>query len=206
LADGSQVQNERDDANDYLRVNLAGRREWNDFWTWQDKPIGEHGAAWEVLHAAGLRVETLNPREPNQDPPDCEGRVDGLWTGVEVTELVHRATLKQSIKALKQRHAGKEPDRPEVHFLWGRDDLLAALRERLAVKDGRAPKGGPYERYILVMVTDELFLDSDRVERFLQGATFRVAFITDAFLGLSYHPAFKGKGGYPVFPLQLTRE
>jgi hypothetical protein len=39
----------------------------------------------------------------------------------------------------------------------------------------------------------------DNVGRFLQGATFHANFITNAFLGLSYH------GGYPVFPLQIKR-
>jgi hypothetical protein len=59
--------------------------------------------------------------------------------------------------------------------------------------------GGPYDRYILVIHTDELVLDWDNVGRFLQGATFHANFITNAFLGLSYH------GGYPVFPLQIKR-
>jgi hypothetical protein len=181
MADELQGGNPRDDADHYLRANLAGKRKWNAFWTWRDKPIGEHGAAWEVLRAARLHVEKLNPREPNQDPPDCEGMVDGLWSGVEVTELVHRPTLEQSIKAQKQREAGKEPERPEVYFVWDREDLLAALQERLDAKDGRALKGGPYDRYVLVIVTNEFFLDRDSVGRFLQGATFRSDRITDAF-------------------------
>jgi hypothetical protein len=48
MADESQGPNPRDDSDDYLRANSAGRRKWNDFWTWRDKPIGEHGAALET--------------------------------------------------------------------------------------------------------------------------------------------------------------
>jgi hypothetical protein len=58
-----------------------------------------------------------------------------------------------------------------------------------------------YERYVLVIHTDEYVLDSDTVERFLQGATFNTSLIARAFLGLSYH-ALKG---YPVFELELMR-
>jgi hypothetical protein len=205
MTDESQGANPRGDADDYLRANLAGKRKWNAFWTWPDKPIGEHGAAWEVLRAAGLHVEKLNPREPNQDPPDCEGIVDGLRSGVEVTELVHRPTLKRSIKAVQQREAGKEPDRPEAHFVWDREDLLQELQRLLDGKDRPKLKGGPYDRYMLVIHTNEFYLNRDNVGRFLEGATFRANFITDAFLGLSYHPASHGReGGYPVFRLQLT--
>jgi hypothetical protein len=45
---------------------------------------------------------------------------------------------------------------------------------------------GPYERYVLVIHTDEFFLDSATVRRFLKGATFRAHLITDVILGLSH--------------------
>jgi hypothetical protein len=54
---------------------------------------------------------------------------------------------------------------------------------------------------VLVIHTDEFFLDSASVECFLKGATFNTSLITRAFLGLSYEP---GKG-YPVFELELVR-
>ena len=34
---------------------LANTREWNSFWFWRDKPIGERGVAREVLEAANQR-------------------------------------------------------------------------------------------------------------------------------------------------------
>ena len=96
-------------------------------------------------------------------------------------------------------------NRPEAYFLWDREDLVQDLQRLLDGKDRPKLKGGPYERYMLVIHTNECYLNPDNVGRFLEGATFRADFITDAFLGLSYDPASNGgKGGYPVFPLQLT--
>jgi hypothetical protein len=46
-----------------------------------------------------------------------------------------------------------------------------------------------------VIHTDEFFLDRETVGRFLEGASFRTTFITDVFLGLSYHPSAEPQGG-----------
>jgi len=138
-------------------------RPWNNFWYWRDKPIGEHGTASEVLQKAGLKVIGLGSRPENQDPPDCEGMLDGQWSGVEVTELVHRETLARSIKSVRQRAAGCEPNEPEAYFVWDRNDFLAAVQGLIDTKDAATLKGGPYERYVLVIHTDEFFLNSNAV-------------------------------------------
>jgi hypothetical protein len=83
--------------------------------------------------------------------------LDGKWSGVEVTELVHRATLERSIKAVRQRSRGEKPQKPEAYFVWGRDDLIAALQKLLVVKNSAKLKRS-YERYVLVIHTDEFFL------------------------------------------------
>ena len=54
---------------------------------------------------------------------------------------------------------------------------------------------------MLVIHTAEYLLESNKVERFLKGASFKTSLITQAFLGLSYEP---GKG-CPVFELELAR-
>jgi hypothetical protein len=180
-------------------------RDWNGFWSWRDKPIGERGAAAEILQRAGMEVVNLVSRETGQDPPDCEAILDGRLSGVEVTELVHRKTLKRSIKAIRERRAGKEPKLPEAYFSWNRDDLLSALQDLIKQKDQRSKlRGGPYTRYVLIIHTNEFMLDRDTVDRLLQGHVFRTKLITDAVLGLSYHPSAEPSGGcYPVFRLNL---
>jgi hypothetical protein len=186
------------DDEDFKRLVLANTREWNGFWFWRDKPVGESAIARDILEEAGVQVDGL--RSLDQDPPDCEATLDGQFSGIEVTELVHRLTLERSIKAVRQRSRGEEPQKPEAYFIWDRNDLIEALQKLLDMKNSAKLKRS-YERYVLVIHTDEFFLDSDRVERFLKGASFNTSLITRAFLGLSYEP---GKG-YPVFELELVR-
>jgi hypothetical protein len=159
-----------------LRLNsrATGSR---DYWVWKNKPEGEAGAAKTVLTTAGHHIVDLRAREPGQDPPDCEAIIDGLRCGIEVSELLDQAALEKSIKGAEQ------------HFAWQRESLCLALQNRIDRKDRPTPlKGGPYEKYFLVIVTDELFLHRECVAQFLKGATFQSRLITDAYLGLSYHP------------------
>jgi hypothetical protein len=178
----------------------ANARSWNSYWSWKDKPVGERGAAYTILKAAGIHAEDLVSREEGQDPPDCEATVDDCLTGIEVTELVHRPTLERSLKAQKHRALGKEPKQGEAYFVWERADLLVALQDRIDAKDRGKLKGGPYRRYILVIHTDEMFLEATKLEQWLTGATFRARRITDVVLGLSYDPAQKC---CPVFKLRV---
>lgn len=194
------------DENAWLRALIeANVRPWNSFWAWRDKPIGERGAASQILQQAGVQVVDLVSRPAEHDPPDCEGLLDGQWSGVEVTELVHEKTLARSIKALKERAAGREPEQPEAYFVWDRDQLLIALQRLIDAKDVAKLKGGPYDRYVLVIHSNEFFLDSTLVSQSLQSATFRAQLITDVFVGLSYEPGSGPDGGKcPVFRLELT--
>jgi hypothetical protein len=176
------------------RLILGNTRPWNGFWFWRDKQVGERGAAQKILQEANFKVERLVSRE--RDPPDCEAMLNGKWSGIEVTELVHKRTFQQSITAVLQRATGA------VHFVWERDDLLEELRRILKKKD-KEPED-PYQRYVLVIHTDEMYLDRERVDGFLQDATFNTNVITDAVLGLSYHPSCNGDGQYPVFRLNLA--
>lgn len=146
-----------------------------------------------------MDVIGLHSREPGQDPPDCEATLDGVWSGVEVTELIHQPTLECSIKAIRDREGGREPEQPEAYFDWDRDSLLSALQALIDCKD-KPWKGGPYERCALVACTNEFLLDRNKVSRFLQGAVFRTKLITDVFFGLSYHD-----GCYPVFHFAAAR-
>ena len=146
------------------------------FWVGPNKRITEHGVASEILREAGVEVLDLVSRPRNQDPPDCEGKLDGRWSGVEVTELVHQKALEHSIK-----HS-------EAYFLWNRNHLIAEIQDRIDAKDAAQLKGGPYERYVLVIHSNEFILSRIAVTEFLQDAKFRAKLITDVFLGLSYEP------------------
>ena len=128
------------DDDNFKKLVLA-KREWNGFWFWRDKPVGERGIARDILEAAKVQITKL--RSLDQDPPRL--RADGQFSGIEVTELVHRPTLERSIKAVRQRSRGQEPQKPEPYFIWERDHLVEALQKILDVKNLAKPKGY-YER------------------------------------------------------------
>lgn len=186
---------------DLASIIEENARPVHGYWAWmREKRIGERGAAEAILTAAGIEFEGLISRDQGQDPPDCEARIDGQRVGIEVTELVHERTLARSMKAIKQRGQGKEPDKPEAYVVWNRDMLLSALQERIKDKDEAEQKGGPYDRYFLVVCTDETFLNAMDVETWLTGATFQASRITAVLFGLSYRPSHQG---CPVFTLRL---
>ena len=127
-------------------VIRANTREANTFWFWRDRPVGERGAALEILGQAGVDVIGLVSRNPSEDPPDCEATLDGHFSGVEVTELVDQETLQRSIRATRDREAGKEPRQPEACLVWDRDSLLTELQAFIDRKNRKTQKGSPYER------------------------------------------------------------
>ena len=96
---------------------MANAREANSFWYWRDKPVGERQTALAILEAGGIKVADFVSRNAGEDPPDCEGVLDGSFSGVEVTELVDQETLERSIRAARDRAKGKEPLQPEAFLL-----------------------------------------------------------------------------------------
>jgi hypothetical protein len=193
---------ENDECCSLGEVIEANTRPWNGYWSWRDKPIAERGAAQEILAAVGITFDGLVSRPEGQDPPDCEAIVEGQLAGIEVTELVHEGTLKRSLKVQKERKLGGEPRKGEAYFVWERADLILALQTRISAKDQAKLKAGPYRRYILVIHTDEMFLDATKVKEWLADATFTANRISNVVLGLAYEPESKC---CPVFNLRICR-
>jgi hypothetical protein len=172
-------------------LKLKSRNAGRDYWYWKDKPLMELGAVRDILVAAGCKVEELTSR--TDDPPDCEALIDGQRCGIEATELVHEKALALTLRT-----------KQELLYVWDKDSLRQELQARIIRKDRPDKvKGGPYQRYILVIFTDEFFLDRSAVEHYLDGASFRVKFISDVFLGLSYDPKI---GRCPVLKLSLVTD
>ena len=78
-------------------------REWNAFWYWREKAVQERVNAAKILEAAGVQIVELVSRDEREQPPDCEAMLDGQFSGIEVTELVHRtgAALHQGEKGAR---------------------------------------------------------------------------------------------------------
>jgi hypothetical protein len=161
-----------------------------------EKSVVERVTASEMLLAAGFAVTEFGSRQ--DDPPDCEGWLDGQWSAVELTQLINEEARAQSEKSIKQQ-------KPEVYFLWEREDVLREIQKLIDVKDSKQYKGGPYQRFVLIINTDEPELSEAAMGQFLEGATFRTRVFDDVFVGLSYLPQTSsyGEGRYPTFRLSL---
>ena len=173
-----------------LRENSRAKGH-GDYWVWHDQKEEETDAAKQILTTAGHQIDDLRPRQAGQDPPDIEATIDGQCCGVEVSELVDQVTLEASIRG------------PEQHRSWTPEEFCLEIQKRIDRKDCSAD--GLYQRYFLVLVTDDLYcLNRGNIAQFLAGATFKAQFITDVYLGLSFHPEIEGKGLCPVFKLDLV--
>jgi hypothetical protein len=186
-----------------MRARKRTTRGWQDYWDWNDKPVKECGAVRDVLEAAKVKFTGL--RRCEDDPPDCEAFIDDQRSGIEHSELVCQKNLEVNIRGVRRRAANAPPKLTGPAAEWPREFLLAAIQARIDAKD--VSRKLKYERYVLVLVTAEMFLYRAHVEECLAGAQFKSRFLTDVYFGLAYHPAdpVTGKGGgVPVFHLPLT--
>ncbi len=145
--------------------------------------LDEQNDARTVLEAAGLQFTNLRHRGEGRDPPDCEAEIDSVRCGIELTEFIHRRTLEKSIKA------HKADSRHRYYHEWTREEFLEQLHEEIAKKDQpRDLKDGPWQRYFLIFWTGEMHLGVEELTEFLDGVVFECELITDALIGLDYHP------------------
>jgi hypothetical protein len=189
------IQKPRNEWEELADAIAANDRPHAGHFSWEsDRSLEERGVLDELAEAlrnAGSLFFT-NPRHrgSGNDPPDCEADgLDGRLIGFELTELVD----PQSAAAAR---AGKHYEERD----W-RASLISELEQILAKKDRGSPRGGPYSEYVLVVYSDEPWIEIDRVRRDLGSYIFAPTnLITKAFLLLSYSPFEKG---YPCIPLQI---
>ncbi|HEY6754038.1 MAG TPA: hypothetical protein VI077_04905 [Pseudolabrys sp.] len=96
------------------------------FFDWPNRSVQERVIARTMLEHAGFEVSAC--KSCDDDPPDCDGTLDGVRSAIEVTRLTHEKARAQSIKAQRERAAGRDPEKPEVYFLREREDLLRELQ------------------------------------------------------------------------------
>ena len=139
-----------DDLSDVLRnLRLDGHFR---FKTGVYRRLEEQDDARQALIGLGIRVTDFRQAERGDDPPDSTCRVDGKLSGIEVTEILHDAVMKERLRGDHGRH-----------HEWTDSEIIAALSKQIAEKDQAKPKGGPYERYLLVIRTEELHMELPRM-------------------------------------------
>jgi hypothetical protein len=93
---------------------------------------------------------------------------------------------------------------------WTPASLIDEIRVRLEAKDVpiNERKGGPFARYIVLILTDEPMIQLDMASEVLRRTPFRTVAIDEAYLLISYHPT-DGIGfpeGYPIVTIDVQRE
>ena len=153
-----------------------------------DRPIVERMWVEQFMRAARFSVRDLVARRPDEDPPDCECVIDCARAGIEATEIIHGGTAASF-------------DHNVRHFEWDQATFLARVQSIISTKDGKRWLGGPYDRRLLVIYTNELFLPRDKVKAWLLGHRFETSTFDHVVLGFSYDPDH----GYRAFRLRLVK-
>lgn len=183
-----------------IKEAISHSRGYADHFCWPlDRDLEEYGIVkifTESLDDNGQLFfdrNSLRERGRGNDPPDCEATdLFGNNIGIEVTELVDPVAIEKLKKSGVYEWAE-----------WDKPKIIRAIDERLKVKDRPSKiKGGPYANYIIIMHTDEPYLNEIYVNSLLKNVIFeKRKLINRAFLLLSYDPKVKK---YPYVELTFS--
>lgn len=172
---------------------LKKERRHASFFEWPRKDMKELGVVkllFESMQKGGA-CPYSNPRFASEDPPDCVAQdKSGYAVGIEVSELV-------DFKTVRDAEGGKG------HYkYWEKPEVLDQIRAIISTKDQKQFHGGPYSRRILVVFTDEPFLDPDEAIPYLQATEFpKTSQIDEIYLLFSYDPRYQN---YPFVKLKTA--
>ena len=162
---------------------LSKQRGYADFFDWPDKSDKERGIArafFEELERDTGRKTVCATQHPGGEnhAPDCQAVMDtGEVWGIEITELV-------SQKAIEGTKLGES-----VLAVWPDCFLVAKFEALIARKDRpEHVRGGPYNRYVLLVHVDEDMLLGTRLKVVLGSRCFRTHLIDDIYVLTSYEP------------------
>jgi hypothetical protein len=161
---------------------IKRQRKHAGFFEWPQKDTKELGVVkclLESLEKAG-GCSYFNPRSAKKDPPDCVAQdKSGNMVGIEVSELVDLKTV---------RDAQQNKAYPKY---WDRQAVLNKIQSIISKKDQKKFRGGPYSSIVLVIFTDETFLDPDDVIPYLQQHEFaKTNQVDEIYLLFSYDPRY----------------
>ena len=178
----------------HLQRQACQPRQHASFFAWYDrsadgKGIAETGIVRNLLDALaedGVH-EYSDPRPSGDRWPDCWATSqNGTATAFEVSELVDQAALPAGLS------------RP-----WSRQEVRDRLQTIISNKDLRTAGGAGSRDVVLVIHTDELYLEHAAVTVALAEHVFALphANLARAFLLFSYDPH---RRGYPFLELKLA--
>jgi Helix-turn-helix domain of resolvase len=165
---------DRDEIGKILAEGLGKRRGYADFFDWLDKSIKEWGVAKEFCKElerdGGPKIVSQKQHPGGRNhAPDYQVTTDAgeIW-GLELTELVSQ----KAIEATKRNRS--------YFAMWSDEDLITKFETLVAKKDClENVKGGPYDRYILLVHVDEDMLPVERLKAVLGSRSFQTRFIDE---------------------------
>lgn len=173
---------------------MKKQRNYAAFWEWPDKDVKEVGIMKDYLAARDVqqlpRYVKIAAFKP--DPPDfiAEDK-DGRLTAIELTELVSKEAIEANITASKLEEY--------VYRDWRKEEVIAAIEERLSEKDGKQFYGGPYSEIHVLIHVDEPVISPSEYGSILEEMSFAPRRqISRAFVLFS-------PGGYPLVELRLGK-
>lgn len=176
---------------------IRRRRKYAGFFDWPDRRVKESAIVQrlsEALQAAG-EPGFIGVQAQESDPPDC----------VAVTECKERIAVEVT-ELVDEQMARVSQHRPGLHRDWTPPEVISRLQEIIEAKDVRCTGLGKYDRVLLLVHTDEVFLQGDAgdaVREAINGHTFRKpTYIDDVIFLVSYDPRL---GTYPFSRLRLGR-
>lgn len=168
----------------------AGHFSWET-----DRRVAEWGVLKEFAEALSVHgclfFSQAQHRGGGNDPPDCEAIAEsGARIGIEITELVDPESA-----------AAARGGNPYDWKDW-RAELVPALDRILRKKDTPAVvKDLPYSEYVLVIHTDEPWIEIEHTRHVLSTHVFpATSLITRAYFLISYDPFEKR---YPCIRLNI---
>ena len=179
---------ERAEWEEFIETVKANVRAHAGYFSWlTDRDVEELGVVQSLHDSLAQYGESFfhsyQLRGRGSDPPDCEAISNsGGRVGLEVTELVD----SNSVEAAKV-------GRSIPWNAFSQETLRHILIERIAKKDDALQvKGGPYDKYILVVYCDEpRVLDYHLIEYVRSEHFPKTKLIDRAFLLFSYNPREK---------------
>lgn len=172
---------------------LKRQRKHAGFFEWPDKPIKELGVVkrlFESMEKSG-GCPYANPQSTDKDPPDCIAfDIDGNIIAVEVSEIVDQDTVRQAARGSADWK------------FWNEKEVLDRLERILLSKDKKHYHGQPYSKIVLVIFTDEPFLEPNDMVPTIEMHQFpKVTTINEAYLLFSYDPRVHS---YPFVKLIIS--
>lgn len=170
------------------------KRKYASFFEWykREKSIKELGVVRTLIESvSGSFTAYQNLRPSTNDPPDVlADNTDGALVGFEVRELVDQEAVE-----LNERGTA-------VYRDWSHSEVVQELHKIVDEKDSKIYSGGPYQKLILVIPTDEPMLIQRELKPVLENHEFgQTRQLHEAYLLFSYDPETKC---YPYVQLRLA--